>query len=1258
MGEILALFGPEEPQRYRAEITVVNYRDYQIYAVAVLTPDQVKRFTAVIGEDVAVDDEVATELAQAFGFATKLENLQSDGPLIRIDALEIDNKTPIGAYNIADEPLTHGGDVQPHIGGALAAYVRGGETLSGRYYRDASCLVVAVFEATYEAVHERRSTTHPLYASHEAMYRFITGRRVAPGDPMPLSLRQAEKAFRELGIKVTAIDHLGRVVYRYAPATAQRRGKVLRLYVKNNHCWIVNDNIESFDHKYGNADVVDVAPLAGDLSAAMSPLWSFAGKKPSPVIAVCDTAFGVSEAIRSACNAAAEDKGPTDVRVVVHASADVETVAIELREQHGLEPAGLSGVHGAVDSFGVCYRFGGQVIKARVARGVDRAALTDDQPVPEAAHVADINRVNTALARVVGSLTNRAALSTWSTGAVLDLENFHRGPRSGFVDMAPVEDEAYLCIDQGRAYTGHLATMKVQPVFSVFDNFRPVDQEAAIEPHARYLVKCLDRDQILLEKRVDVLFGFSVDYARQCGRRIELLGVMKPHRFAATSIAGELRALYTDESLSDQDRKAIGCIAYGQASKRAKTAQRAEVFSGEDEARAHGGDVRKFGKGFISMRRGKKSLREGFAYTGAHVLEQSRIALHRMVVAIRGAGVPCIAVRTDCVYVRLADGDTAKEALRGAQFRFASEVASTASLWDRKVGVLRCEEKVGAFLPKSALKLDTRTDRVSPPVTNEPKCHRAFLPSETPRGWDNDELDAQMPTGPAATQADVDALIDDVLEGREIWWLHNPELLIDGQRDNVPIAFEALVPGAGKSYSVEDYARRHRLVTAMLIVCPWNRLSCEKSRGGFSTATLYRLLGRNANGAEGEADDKAKTRKPHDLTGIRHVHFEEPYLYTVRELEWVRTFMLAHPDLAFTMAGDPCQLRPVGQTLAVDADKYYEMIFAELFPRRLTLQYNKRCSTPEEGRKMEAICAELRSEASPVVNILAKHGLRTIDFEDLTEADARVPHITATRGTVARVNAWAHPIHHPDQPDAYLPGQTLLGQGGGLVQGGRLNPNELYTIVECDDKRLTITNIHGKSFRPTMRQVEKLLRRPYATTNHAVQGLSLGDRLFIHEADHWMADHRWMRTAVSRCGTLDITLVRHGRHADHRARNDTPDVDDGCDGLCPGCGNNYDACSCGDQPSAHKRVEAHRQADHGRFAYDPDSYVSLQWVHEQLVRQKFACTCCGEDLGNARSGRWSIDRISNMMAHTQDNSTLVCHVRSGNCQAMSAQRRD
>ena len=93
--------------------------------------------------------------------------------------------------------------------------------------------------------------------------------------------------------------------------------------------------------------MVDVAPVTRDLSDVLRASWRFAPKESTEVVAVCDSAGGVNTAIRLARAAAAEENGPTSVRIVLN--GDVEAAAIQLREEFGLEPSGIAGVHGAVE---------------------------------------------------------------------------------------------------------------------------------------------------------------------------------------------------------------------------------------------------------------------------------------------------------------------------------------------------------------------------------------------------------------------------------------------------------------------------------------------------------------------------------------------------------------------------------------------------------------------------------------------------------------------------------------------------------------------------------------------------------------------------------------------------------------------------------------------------------------------------------------------------------------------------------------------
>ena len=54
--------------------------------------------------------------------------------------------------------------------------------------------------------------------------------------------------------------------------------------------------------------------------------------------------------------------------------------------------------------------------------------------------------------------------------------------------------------------------------------------------------------------------------------------------------------------------------------------------------------------------------------------------------------------------------------------------------------------------------------------------------------------------------------------------------------------------------------------------------------------------------------------------------------------------MYKHKGIPFSAAGDPGQLELINQRLSVISNKWYEMVFAQMFPRRLTLQISKRCA--------------------------------------------------------------------------------------------------------------------------------------------------------------------------------------------------------------------------------------------------------------------------------------------------------------------------
>jgi hypothetical protein len=379
------------------------------------------------------------------------------------------------------------------------------------------------------------------------------------------------------------------------------------------------------------------------------------------------------------------------------------------------------------------------------------------------------------------------------------------------------------------------------------------------------------------------------------------------------------------------------------------------------------------------------------------------------------------------------------------------------------------------------------------------------------------------------------------------------------------------------------------------------------------------------------ADGTAVThKKAFNVEGITHIHFDEIYLCTVRQLAWIGQFMRKHKDtITFTMAGDPGQNLPPGQTLIDPSgaffDAYYEKILAQLFPRRLTLRVSKRCKTEEERHFMRALCDALADETISVYETLQQFKLTQVEFLELTESDAEVGasglprHVAALRSTMDKVDHWAHAAVGDSYQDEYLEGQILLGVDGCRAKGGRIASNERYTVAEVSETHLSVTDPNGSTRTLTLKAAKRYLKRPYCMTGHASQGLTLGDKIYIHDWKSHMATHRWMRTAVSRCCGTDIVLVNGSagvkvRHFDVK-----------------------------------QRIAGHRAADAERaFAFEEGNYVDVQWAKNKVRSQHHSCYWCNASLDQD----WSIDRVCNARPHEKANCVIACR----HCQNASGHR--
>jgi len=188
----------------------------------------------------------------------------------------------------------------------------------------------------------------------------------------------------------------------------------------------------------------------------------------------------------------------------------------------------------------------------------------------------------------------------------------------------------------------------------------------------------------------------------------------------------------------------------------------------------------------------------------------------------------------------------------------------------------------------------------------------------------------------------------------------------------------------------------------------------------------------------------------------------------------------------------------------------------------------------------------------------------------------------------------------------------------------RISSSDSYVIESIDKKagKMVLAASDSSPRELDLYKVPQVLKRPYSRTCHSVQGVSLGNTIYVHDVGTPMATYAWVRTAISRCSTLDITIVS---------------------------GSGMQAF---DYHGVHNRIAGHQAADKEKgFEWSEDKYVSVGWVKEKLIKQRYQCY--HHECRKALDSEYSIDRIQNDIAHVKSNCSLSCMM----CQHRSGARK-
>ena len=1156
-----------EAQKYTVIVNVTFRPDANSYVetlrgAATLTPFERESFKLALHEPTEFGNIVVRELFEKMDMLDWFEHRGSAAPSINVESITLD-EMGIDNMNLSNTAVSCGSDPVVYTKWSDCT-----QLWDSPEFRPNRCMLSAFLGKFKRILEARRIHPHP-DLNYEGLWRLSKPNAPYPLDnePWAMTWADAEVWLNKWHIPGLMVDIHGKVRCRYEPSRPNQNIEHARFDVimHNEHVWLINKNTNLFAYKFRNKPIELAPPQLRD-SNELSDKWP----RPSVKDQIIHCVDGVDE-IMDIYNEVS-NRGN-----IIITSEEPENLIRELVEEYDIEPGKVICRNGKVDGFSIMKSLErNKEIDIRVKRALD-GDIVGDQPDDRKKwtiqrHINVMQWIEWLSAEVLP----KAGISSYSPDLTRLFDNYRRGPlclswRANHLRVA--DKNNVLGIDVARAYTSIIRDIKKIPVFSKFDRFNPisvtrpalsrwgVDAKNPEKPHemAFYAIRVKKIDPILFPDKEDFVPYSVLEYALSQGMDVEMLGQVVPHKVVAVNPGLVLERMYNSD-LQDSDKKYIANLVYGLAGRKYNKSAFGQLYQDEKEAKLFSMNKMKVSLTpdlHLVIEQLKRTLSEGYRPVAHMILNGMRVLLHKMVSALGSENV--LGVMTDCVYTSLSE-EAASQRLSGFRFK------STGGFED--IGSLRFTR---GKLPTLGM-----MDRDTPHVPPSPPAF-SMQQQLTMKDEFSDE------------------------EARQIIESGSP-LLVVGK-----------YPGTGKSRLALHWGKDRGL----LVVCPTNALCDELKIRKHKTITTHTLLGKRP-----VDDTDEKQYKPFDVSEYSAVLFEEVFFYPVYQLEWIADFMKKHPDKTYIANGDPAQNEPVCQTLNVNFDDYYNEILAQMFPRRLNLKISKRYNDQDRER-MELLYRELLCPGGQLPFDKAAKYLNVTEWEVLKQDEeaAFYPHVAFTNDSVDRVNNWVQKVRHPQDPDKWRVGDVCIGRRYGRVaQKRKINSNAVYTIQEISDTHLTIRGKDDCDRVLTIASSTKLLRRPWCQTGHSIQGQTLGNKLYIHDAQTAMATARWLRTAVTRCQTLDITLVKY---------KDPMRVP---------------------KRIIENRIRNHIQADtksNRTFTLDAN-YVSFSWARQQIILQSYACAVCQSPLDKD----WSIDRIDNARAHINTNCQISCR----SCQHASSHR--
>ena len=447
--------------------------------------------------------------------------------------------------------------------------------------------------------------------------------------------------------------------------------------------------------------------------------------------------------------------------------------------------------------------------------------------------------------------------------------------------------------------------------------------------------------------------------------------------------------------------------------------------------------------------------------------------------------------------------------------------------------------------------------------------------------------------------------------------------------NNKNCMINAILPGSGKTYLVKSYASHTN--KKVLFVTPFNKLSQELKKDGCESVTLNVLLGKFGGG---DSIENVKMSAC-DITEYNIICFDEIMIYNVYELYLIKMYMNNHSEKQFLGTGDLNQLKPIGIDLynnIKDQKQFLTKCHNTLFSNIIELQHNKRLKNEEDKIKLSNLKNEvLYDTKTDIIDILKKYDIKIINQ---FSAINTINNVAFFNYRVQQINTHVHTkvvkipkTHYLINDIKMYVGLEIVNKKHWKAGSIKFHVNYNYVIMQIEDVKQTVRlqDVNDPLFEVIINYEQlKNFQLSYCNTAHAVQGLSIKNKMTVFDVNSPYVDRQFIWTAITRCTDLkNLQIFEHSEKTTMQQSNT----------LLMRYLNN--------------KITNYKQQDvKAKRDFDDENFVDIVQIKE-LFKNNKCCPMCyqryelGVESYNVHC-TFTVDRLNNDFAHTKDNVRLAC----------------